>query len=77
MIDSNAPMGGTTWVELFILFDTDGHRGADDEFIQGADATRRAEARRKAKAKRNYESRPFQRSQNIKQNKLVFSTVIW
>ena len=41
---------GITWIELFILFDTDGHRTPDGEHVRDQKAKERAEARRKSKA---------------------------
>lgn len=54
-------MRGATWDELFILFDTDGYRGTDEESIMDVDTTQRVEASRNAKAKRNVGARHVQR----------------
>ena len=48
--------GGITWAELFVLFDTAGHRTTAGQHVQDVEAIKRAEAR-SAKQKRTRKSK--------------------
>ena len=46
-IQAETETGGTTWLELFILFDTAGYRTDDGQHVKDPEAQARAEKRRR------------------------------
>ena len=54
-IDVNNKMGGTTWLELFVLFDTTQARSAKGTHVKSFDVATRASSRRGKKASESKE----------------------
>ena len=49
--DIDSSVGGTTWIELFILFDTSASRSEESNHIKSHGAAQRASLRKGARAK--------------------------
>ena len=45
-MDVGSSTGGTTWLELFILFDVAGARSSNGDHVKDIEAAKRANARR-------------------------------
>ena len=50
-VQPDSEVGGITWIELFILFDTTGNRSEDGQHQKSQTATRRAEKRKLNRSK--------------------------